>query len=341
MNDRERRPTLSDIARETGLSVAAVSYALRGLQVTEETQTRVREVADRLGYEANPIARALASGRSDTIGLLCGSLHDSWQQAVAAALVSALPEVGLSAIIVDGGSDSDHQIAEARRLVNQRVDAIIVMPIDPAAAQWREIAGATPVVTVGDALPGAPAAAQIVYDNDFGVRDGLVRLAELGHRHIAVLSPNDVRTPDRPAEDVARQVSRELGIRVSLHTSLYDLDSASAVAREVLDAPDAPTAFFGLADSMAWGVYAAAANLGLTIPDDVSVIGYDDTPVSRLLRPALTTYRWPMDELVEAVVGRTLKAVDGRGRGRSRKLVISPTPVPRESTAAPSAASSP
>jgi LacI family transcriptional regulator len=84
---------------------------------------------------------------------------------------------------------------------------------------------------------------------------------------------------------------------------------------------------------MAWGVYAAAAELGLVIPDDVSVVGYDDTPVSRLLRPALTTYRWPMDELVEAVVGRTLKAVEGRGR--SRKLVISPTPVPRDSTAAP------
>jgi LacI family transcriptional regulator len=333
VNDRERRPTLSDIARETGLSVAAVSYALRGLQVPEETQTRVREAADRIGYEVNPIARALASGRTDTVGLLCGSLGDSWQQAVAAALVSALPEVGLRAIIVDGGSDPEHQLAEARRMVNQRVDAIIVMPIDPAEKQWRDIADAVAVIALGDALPGAAPAAQIVYDNDFGVRDGLIRLADLGHRHIAVLSPNDVDTPDRPAEDVARQVSRELGIRVGLHTCSYDLDSATDVAKDVLRAPDAPTAFFGLADSMAWGVYAAAAELGLTIPDDLSVIGYDDIPVSRLLRPALTTYRWPMDELVEAVVGRTLKAIEGRGR--SRKLVISPAPVPRDSTARP------
>jgi LacI family transcriptional regulator len=333
VNDRERRPTLSDIARETGLSIAAVSYALRGLQVPEETQSRVREAAERLGYEVNPIARALASGRTDTVGLLCGSLHDSWQQAVAAALVSALPEVGLRAIIVDGGSDPEHQLAEARRMVNQRVDAIIVMPIDPAEKQWRDIADAAAVIAVGDALPGAAAAAQIVYDNDFGVRDGLIRLADLGHRHIAVLSPNDVHTPDRPAEDVARQVSRELGIRVSLHTSTYDLDSASAVAKTVLRSLDAPTAFFGLADSMAWGVYAAAGELGLTIPNDVSVIGYDDTPVSRLLRPALTTYRWPMGELVEAVVSRTVKAIEGRGR--SRKLVISPTPVPRASAGPP------
>jgi LacI family transcriptional regulator len=335
VNERERRPTLSDIARETSLSTAAVSYALRGLHVPEETQTRVREAAERLGYEVNPIARALASGRTDTVGLLCGSLHDSWQQAVVAALVSALPQAGLRAIIVDAGSDPEHQLAEARRLVNQRVDAVIVMPIDPAATEWRDISDAVPVITVGDALPRGGAAAQVVYDNEFGVRDGLIHLAGLGHRHIAVLSPNDVHTPDRPAEDVARKVSRELGIQVSVHTALHDLDSASATAREALQSPDPPTAFFGLADSMAWGVYAATAELGLTIPDDVSVIGYDDTPVSRLLRPALTTYRWPMDELVEAVVGRTLKAVEGRGR--SRKLVISPTPVPRDSTAAPSA----
>ena len=86
MNQGRHRPTLRDIAEETGLSPAAVSYALRGLQVTEETQARVREAAKRLGYEADPIARALASGRTETIGVLCGSLADGWQQQVAAAL---------------------------------------------------------------------------------------------------------------------------------------------------------------------------------------------------------------------------------------------------------------
>ena len=80
MTDRRRRPTLRDIATETGLSPAAVSYALRGLQVPLETQQRVREAAERIGYQVDPIARALALGRTGNVGVLCGSLEDIWQQ---------------------------------------------------------------------------------------------------------------------------------------------------------------------------------------------------------------------------------------------------------------------
>jgi len=86
MSGTGRRPTLKDIAAETGLSMAAVSYALRGLHGTPETRQRVQDAADRLGYQADPVARALASGRSGSIGVLCASLEDLWQQRVAAAL---------------------------------------------------------------------------------------------------------------------------------------------------------------------------------------------------------------------------------------------------------------
>src|SRR6185369_10359118 len=105
MAERRRRPTLRDIAAETGLSTAAVSYALRGLRVPEDTQQRVREAAERLGYQADPIARALASGRTGTVGLLCESLDDLWQQSVAAAVGTALLATGNSTVIVDVAND--------------------------------------------------------------------------------------------------------------------------------------------------------------------------------------------------------------------------------------------
>ena len=107
MSERPRRPTLRDIADKTGLSSAAVSYALRGLQVPEETQRRVREVADRLGYQADPIARALASGRTGNVGVLCGSLEDIWQQGVAAALGRGLLQAERQALIVDAANDPE------------------------------------------------------------------------------------------------------------------------------------------------------------------------------------------------------------------------------------------
>lgn len=333
MRERGRRPTLSDVARETGLSSAAVSYALRGLQVPEETQTRVREAADRIGYEVNPIARALASGRTDTVGVLCGSMVDSWQQTVTTALVNALPLVGRTAIIVDAASDPAAEIKNARRLIQQRADALIVMPLDPAAPEWPEIAQSVPIVAIGDGLPGAATAAEIVYDNVFGVADGLTRLSEVGHTRVAVLSPLAADTPDRPAEAVAHRVSARLGLVTELLTTPHYLDEAEAVVIERLRRPDPPTAFFCLADSMAWGVYAAAAQLGLDIPGDLSVIGYDNTPVSRLLTPGLDTYSWPMEELIDAIVTRVVRAIETGGR--SRRKVVTPTPVPRGSVGPP------
>jgi LacI family transcriptional regulator len=107
VRERAKRVTLRDVADESGLSMAAVSYALRGLHVPEETQRRVREVAERLGYQVDPIARALASGRTGYVGMLCGSLEDIWQQNVAATLGRALLDTGRHALIVDASNDPE------------------------------------------------------------------------------------------------------------------------------------------------------------------------------------------------------------------------------------------
>lgn len=333
MRERAKRITLRDVADATGLSPAAVSYALRGLQVPVETQERVREVADRLGYQVDPVARALASGRTGYIGVLCGSLSDIWQQNVAAALGRGLLESGRHALIVDASNRPDLERDLADQLVSRRVDALIVLWVDPAAAHWPEIARRTLLVSIGDGIPGADTAVEVVFDNDVGVRAALGQLHEAGHRHIAVLTPSSRNTPDTPAETAIRTVSAELGLRADLHMSPYDLDGAAAVAVEVLSGPRPPTAFFCLADSMAYGVYSAAGELGVRIPDDVSVLGYDDDPVSRLLTPPLSNFRWPVDVLVNHTVERTVRAIDEDRR--SRRKLLTPVAQPRGSVARP------
>jgi LacI family transcriptional regulator len=333
MSQRARRVTIRDLADETGLSPAAVSYALRGLQVPVETQQRVQAVADRLGYQADPIARALASGRTGHVGLLCGSLEDIWQQGVAAALGRGLLGAKRHALIVDATNDPQVEATLAAQLVDQRVDALICLPVDPAAAHWAQIAERTVLVSIGDGLPGAATAAEVVFDNVAGVTAALRQLADVGHRRIAVMTQGGATTPDRPAEIVVHQVAESLGLRTTLHASPHDLDGAQAVALEALGAHDRPTAFFCLADSMAYGVYGAARELGLRVPVDLSVLGYDDHPVSRLLTPPLSTFRWPVDVLVSSVVERTVRAIDDSKR--SRRKVLEPSPRPRESVAPP------
>ncbi|TWD80284.1 LacI family transcriptional regulator [Kribbella amoyensis] len=330
-----RRPTLKDIAAETGLSMAAVSYALRGLHGTPETRQRVQEAADRLGYQADPVARALASGRSGSVGVLCASLEDLWQQRLAAALGRELLAPDRNAWIIDSAGDGDRQLELAQHLVDHRADAIVVIPIDPAAPGWAAIARQAPVIAIGDELPAAKAKSEVLFDNETGISTALRRLADAGHRTVAVLSPQRRFGSERPSEEIAQRVAFELGLKILIAPCTHDLTGAAEVARTLLTGNPRPTGVLALADSMAFGVYAACAELGIRLPQDLSLLGYDDQPMSQLLTPPLTTLHWPLDDLVADVVARVTSAVDTNRR--VRRTTVTPILIERGSVAAPPA----
>ncbi|HET7327411.1 MAG TPA: LacI family DNA-binding transcriptional regulator [Nocardioidaceae bacterium] len=329
-----KRPTIKDIAAATGLSPAAVSYALRGLQVPQETQDRVRNAADMLGYEAHPAARALASGRTGTIGVLCGSLQDLWQQSLSSALGRALLDVGRNALIVDAVGDGGREARMSKHLADQRVDALITIAVDPRSPHWELIAQQLALVSIGDRLPKASTVSEVVFDNDAGVLSSLTTLAEAGHRQVTVLTPGRGGAADRPADRAVLQIAPGLGVDATLVSCPHDLTGATEIALAELQGERRPTAFFCLTDSMAYGVYAAVRDLALTVPDDVSVLGYDDHPVSRLLTPPLSTCRWDIAKIVEAAIDRVVTALDTDRRRRA--LVLAPEPQMRDSVGPPS-----
>jgi LacI family transcriptional regulator len=335
MSGTGRRPTLKDIAAETGLSMAAVSYALRGLQGTAETQQRVQDAAERLGYQADPVARALASGRSGSVGVLCASLEDLWQQRLAAALGRELLAPDRNAWIIDSAGDADRQLQLAQHLVDHRADAIVVIPIDPAAKSWAKIAQQAPVIAIGDALPAAKAKSEVLFDNESGVSTALRRLADAGHRTVAVLSPSRRVEIESPVEEIALRIAAGLKLKVRIIPCPHDLGGATEVARELLTSKQRPTGILALADSMAFGVYAACRELDIRIPEDLSLLGYDDQPMSQLLTPPLSTFHWPLDDLVADVVARVTSAVDTNRR--VRRTTVEPTLIERGSVAAPPA----
>ncbi|WP_231509333.1 LacI family DNA-binding transcriptional regulator [Streptosporangium roseum] len=308
------------MAKATGLSPASVSYALRGMQVSEETIERVRRVAAELGYEADPIARALASGRTGMIGLLCGSLEDLWQQALAVGIGRALKDNDRYALILDATGDPSRERTLARQLRDQRVDALIVQPVDPAAPLWAELCESLPVVSIGDSLAGARTAGEVVFDNRAGVTLALEHMRDRGHRRIAVLTPTRASTPDRPADVHVLAETERLGLDIEVVTAPQALAAATDVARRML--AGGHRAFFCFADSIAYGVYAASAEQGLRIPADVSVMGYDDHPMSGLLSPGLTTVDWDIDGIVRAAVRLVVAAADGNTR--RRRIVQAP-----------------
>jgi LacI family transcriptional regulator len=332
---QRKRATIREVADATGLSAAAVSYALRGIQTSEETQERVRRAAVELGYNVDRIARALASGRTGTVGLLFGSLEDLWQQLLGVGMGSALLARDNYALLVDAAGDPPRQMRLARQLRDQRVDGLIVQPLDPSDEGWSELAESLPIISIGDALQPGRAAGEVMFDNRAGVTLALAHLHKLGHRRIGVLTPTQPSTPDRPSDLYVTAEAERLGLDVSIISSPPALAAATEVAREVLAKSDPPTALFCLADSIAYGAYAAAGELSLDIPGDVSVSGYDDHPMSALLTPALTTVDWNIDRIVRAAVRLVLAAIEGKPH--RRRTVQAPRLCERSSTGPPTA----
>jgi LacI family transcriptional regulator len=318
-----KRVTIRDVADAAGLSPAAVSYALRGIMVSEETQERVQGLAAELGYEANPIARALASGRTGTIGVLGPSLEDLWQQRLVAEAGRVLLERDRYALILDAGGDPGRQRALAGQLRDQHVDGLLVSPVDPSDPTWAQLTAEVPIVVIGDTFQAATAIGEVLFDNRIGVRSALEHLRSLGHRRIAVLRPPGSPTNDRPAELIVAAEAERLGLDIHAATAGYALTDATDRARELLRREPRPTAAFCFADAFAYGVYAAARELGISIPGELSVIGYDDHPISAVLTPPLTTFSWNSKRLMQTAVGMLLAAVEGTPLQR-RRVVVRP-----------------
>jgi LacI family transcriptional regulator len=330
-----RRVTIKDVAAATDLSPAAVSYALRGVQTSPETQERVRRAAEELGYTGNAVARALARGSTGLVGVLCGSLEDLSEQRFVESLGRQLGRHDLHMVVVDARGDPERERMLARQLADQLVDGLIISPLDPSDPAWADVGGLLPVVTVGDALPG-PTVGEVLFDNRAGVGMVLEHLHALAHRRIAVMTPSRPSTPDRPAELVVAEVCNALGMAATVVNSPHSIEAATQVAADLLAVEPRPTAVFCLSDSIACGVYAAATARGLEIPRDLSVAGYDGHPIAAVVAPALTSVEWGMPDVAASAASLLAAAVAGRPRTGARARVrVAPALVERESTGAP------
>jgi DNA-binding LacI/PurR family transcriptional regulator len=294
----------------------------------------VRLAAAELGYEADPIARALAGGDTGVVGLLVGSLADFWNQELVRAVQRELTGADRSTLVADGDGAPARELELARRLVDQRVDGLVVVPVGPASGDWATIAAQLPIVTIGDALPGVTPAGEVVFDNERGVQETLRHLGGLGHRRITVLSWAVETSPERGAERAVAASARALGLECDVVACAYSLNGSRPLALELLREPDRPDAVFCLSDSIAYGVYVACAELGLAIPGDVAVAGFGDHPISRLLDPPLTSTFWDVDVAAELATRFLLEALGGGPRETLRE-VIAPALVTRASTGAP------
>lgn len=325
--------TIFDVAAAAGVSHQTVSRALKGdPTVREEIRVRVDEAVQRLQYRPNAAARALASRRTRTLGLLATGLSDFGPSSITAAFNAAARRAGWDvAIEAVDHPDASMVRASAEALLNRNVEALVVVsPTDRVAEALGRAVRAVPLITT---VPeGVPGAAVVAIDHEEGAALAVRHLAELGHRRVVhVAGPADWPEAVLRLAGWRREAER-LGLEAG---EPLRGDWTAATGHRIgaaLAAGEPPTAVFAANDQTALGMLAAFREAGLRVPQDVSVVGFDDVPEAPYLAPPLTTVRQDFPVLGQKLMGRVDALLSGAD---PEPESIVPELVLRASTAPP------
>src|SRR3989440_1993021 len=333
-----RRVSQQDIAREANVSRVTVSLVLAGKdQTSEETRKRVLEVANRLKYRPNLLVQGMQSGRTGAIGMIMPpSMHFHAQ--IARGIHDELVKSDFVPIQLWANPSPEGkatELAQIHRLVDRRVDGVIIFPADASVpdVHYREIWERNiPLVTVDRET--TTHADHVGTDEELGGRLAAEHLLELGHRRVAHLT-----YPARPGNILRRREAFVKAIKKGGgECKIYEGEQKdfSRLAREVLAEKPQPTAVFAATDLIAMKLYVAAAEAGLKIPDDVSIVGYADFPFSEDLVPPLTTVRQDPYQ-IGSIAARILldRVLDRATDPAPQKVRLRPEAIIRKSTAPP------
>ncbi|MEE9097802.1 LacI family DNA-binding transcriptional regulator [Pseudarthrobacter phenanthrenivorans] len=299
--------TLRDIAKEVGVSISAVSLVLNDRgdgRVNAEAAARIRAVAEELGYVPNLLARGLKTKQSLTIGLLSdGVASTAFAGPMIAGAQTVAAEFGYLLMLIDTVGMSGLEAPAVKALLQRNIEGLIVAPDYHAIVELPRVPRSLPIVVLDGRPEDASISDWVVPDETGGAFTATRHLTEAGHRRIAMCNLDDKRY----IATALRRRGYEEALRTegivpdpSLHVLAKELTAAAAreAARDVLSRPDRPTAVFCFSDRLAFGVYQAAAQLGLRIPEDLSIVGFDNHAfVAESLLPGLTTVQLPHHDM--------------------------------------------
>lgn len=314
-----RSVTIEDVAERAGVAISSVSSALNGRPgVSESTRKRIRAVAEELGYVASIRGRSLSAKRAFAVGLVVrrdpqvlGA--DPFFGAFIAGIESVLSQCGY-ALVLQMSANADEDLARYRKLAaDRRVDGVLINELthdDPRLTLVRELG--LPSVAISESVVDCPAV--VLQDNSEPIRELVARFIALGHRRFAHVSGPSAYLHATGRRDVWQEALALSGfpdepVIESDFTYAGGARAAELVARR--PRAERPTAVFCANDLMAAGFLTRAGDLGLAVPDEISVAGFDGTDLATYIRPTLTTMTTSPDALGSIATSLLLEAIDG------------------------------
>jgi LacI family transcriptional regulator len=326
--------TIQQLAKESGVSVATVSRALNGSpEVSEATRERILELARKLDYTPSAAARTLVSRRSHVVGVILETgpghpdlLHPFFQE-VLVGLKHGAGERGYDLLLFatdEPGNGFGGTHSYLRRAGHHGVDGVVVMGFDGRDAEIAKLAGSKLPCIAVDAVLAGPRTGFVMSDNRQGAVLAVRHLHELGHERIATITGTLHTPPGADRLDGYRDAMGELGLELRedyvREGDFYD-ESGYRGTRELLALDEPPTAIFAASDLMAAGVVRAAHDVGVRVPEDLAVVGFDDIGLASLIQPQLTTVRQDMKAMGEAAAAGLGRMIEDTEAEPAREIV--------------------
>ncbi len=341
MNDtQDKNSTINDVARIAGVSKRTVSRVINNSpKVGKSTKEKVQKIIDDLGYSPNAQARGLASRRSYLLGLVYDNPDALYINDVQRGVLSICRKLGYELVVHPCDMKSETLIDDAVDFVSRsKLDGIIILP---PISENNDLAGAlgkAGVNYVRLASIALDTAKHIVISNERSAAAAMAEhLVELGHRRIGYIAgPKGMRSTRERLEGFCDALEihgcKQSADMIALGS--YSFESGIACTRQLLANDNPPTAIFASNDEMAVGAINAARDLGLGIPKDISIAGFDDSILASRIMPSLTTIRRPVREMAKLATSKLISSIDGQEEDAQASIVLVPELIKRESTQA-------
>jgi LacI family transcriptional regulator len=330
------RVTMQQVAAEAGVSVSTVSKVINGRYgVASDTVESVTAVIERLGYEASLVARSLRNHRTNVIGVLVADF-EPFSAEVLKGAADAIHGSGFELVAYSSGGRVDEHVGWERRYLSRLMGTLVdgAVLVTPTVT---DVQFDGPIVAV-DPHTGSSPLPTVAADNLQGARLGVGHLLELGHTRIGMITGREDLVSAQLREQGYREALLAAGLPVDgalVRNGAFEPEPARMAARELLTLPEPPTAVFAANDLSALGTLEVAAELGVSVPDQLSVVGFDNIPESALAEPPLTTVEQPIRQMGHDAIVMLTELIRG-GVLEEQHVTVQTKLVVRRSTAAPS-----